>query len=590
MLVAIPIAAARGLRGTNVVAGLGSLRVISDAIKPSPFTASPSCPNPRQGKADHNYTDAEVEPRVAADPRGEGRRTTLIAAWQQDRWAVDGSRGLVVAYSHDNGLSWSVTPLPFTVCSGAIVTGAKYERASDPWVSIGPDGIAYAAGLVFTPDPTVPSRTEDNAIEVATSPDGGATWSRPTRRPVRVAESKTEEFDKEAVTADPRKRGVAYLVWDVVGEKITYFSKTTDAGRTWSHPAKLPIADPTIGNEVLVDPRDGTLYDLYDVPATAQIELIRSSDGGATWSAPMLVSRLNEGVVSDPSHAPNGERLRTGDILSDGLVDPHSGALYVTWEAKPTPGAPFNEIEFASSTDRGASWSAARTINTRTDGPAFIPTIAETRASVLGITYYDLRELIHQSPPLSTDYWLALSFDKGASWQHEIHLAGDFNMLRTPKTLEDPEDDALSKGFFVGDYQGLVTTEDSFHAVFVTSNAGGRGGDLTDVYERQLDPTYPRVDVNPSHGPPGSAVTITGEGFRPGLSAAVTFDCPYPQCRNRPLLGTTTVDNAGRFTLNATIPIGALPTVHYIGADETTSATVVPGSLEPYAQTTFTIP
>ena len=133
-------------------------------------------------------------------------------------------------------------------------------------------------------------------------------------------------------------------------------------------------------------------------------------------------------------------------------------------------------------------------------------------------------------------------------------------------------------------------TAETYHAVFVTTKAGGRGGDVTDVFTREVDPTYPRVDVAPSHGPPGSTVTVTGEGFLPGKTVAITFDCPYPQCRNRPLLSTATADATGKFSVTGMIPLGAFPTVHYVGADETVSPVTVPGSLEPYAQTTFTIP
>src|SRR6266700_7280924 len=95
--------------------------------------------------------DAEVEPQVAVNPHAAGN---IIGAWQQDRWSNGGARGLVAGFSTDGGTTWGETTLPFSGCApGAILdpfTGAPYNRASDPWVSIGPEGTAYAIGLLAT--------------------------------------------------------------------------------------------------------------------------------------------------------------------------------------------------------------------------------------------------------------------------------------------------------------------------------------------------------------------------------------------------------------------------------------------------------
>ncbi len=88
-----------------------------------------------------NYVNAEVEPWVALNPANSGN---LIGAWQQDRWSNGGSHGLVAGYSSDGGTTWGETPLPFSACAPG---GLPYERASDPWMSIGPDGTAYTISI-----------------------------------------------------------------------------------------------------------------------------------------------------------------------------------------------------------------------------------------------------------------------------------------------------------------------------------------------------------------------------------------------------------------------------------------------------------
>src|SRR6266496_509409 len=82
----------------------------------------------------------------------------------------------------------------------------------------------------------------------------------------------------------------------------TWFSKTTDGGLTWQ---SRQIFDPgeknqTIGNVIVVDPRTGTLYDFFDLilstgPNAARgqnVALLTSTNGGASWSGPTIVSPL----------------------------------------------------------------------------------------------------------------------------------------------------------------------------------------------------------------------------------------------------------------------------------------------------------
>src|SRR6185295_19216787 len=87
-----------------------------------------------------------------------------IAVWQQDRWSNGSSRGLVTGVTFDAGATWTRVAPRFTVCSGG-----AYQRASDPWVDISPDGTAWQIALVTTP--------AANAIVASRSADGGLSWS-----------------------------------------------------------------------------------------------------------------------------------------------------------------------------------------------------------------------------------------------------------------------------------------------------------------------------------------------------------------------------------------------------------------------------
>ena len=173
------------------------------------------------------YTRSEVEPYIAANPVDPNN---LIGAWQQDRWSNGGAVGLVAGVSTNAGESWTQVRLPFERCTApANPVATKYVRASDPWVSIGPDSTAYAVSLSVNFD------TNDNAVLAATSTNKGLNWGN--LRAVKadagtsaVIPTLTRFFnDKESVTADPTRAGFAYVVWDRLESPSAQFEANAHA-------------------------------------------------------------------------------------------------------------------------------------------------------------------------------------------------------------------------------------------------------------------------------------------------------------------------------------------------------------------------
>jgi hypothetical protein len=94
------------------------------------------------------YVNSEVEPHVAVNPSNPNH---LVAAWQQDRWSNGAARGLRSAASFDGGRTWATSSATFSRCTGGnAANGGDYERASDPWVAIGPDGTAYQIAIAVS--------------------------------------------------------------------------------------------------------------------------------------------------------------------------------------------------------------------------------------------------------------------------------------------------------------------------------------------------------------------------------------------------------------------------------------------------------
>jgi hypothetical protein len=477
-------------------AAASALAVVSG---PSPYA---SCSNANQPGT--NYVNAEVEPQVAVNPASS---LDVVGVWQQDRWSNGGAHGLVAGFSLDGGSTWGETTLPFSGCApNAILdpfTGTPYNRASDPWVSIGPDGTAYAAGLLATN--STDGGNNDTAVATVTSTDGGRKWGNPR---IEMADQGTTPIfevthffnDKESITADPVHAGTAYVVWDrLQAPSFTpdaalnarafrgpaWFSKTSDGGRTWS--TARPIFDPgqnsvTIGNTIVVDPRTGKLYDFFEqlsttgspkfTPRGFSVSFISSSDGGATWSKASVVS--NEVTVLDVD--PNtGAALRTEETLPSVAIDSATGELYVVWEDARFTGGTVNQVVISSSTNGGATWSSPARVSTPSGTPAFTPTVAVNAGGTVGVSYYDMRNLSsNNTSTLPTDLWLTTSPAGGAAFGSETHVAGSFNMLVAPN----------SGGFFVGDYEALGVSGTTFVPFFVQTNCADNSctANRTDVY------------------------------------------------------------------------------------------------------------
>jgi hypothetical protein len=463
--VAVALVVWVGFSGYAGAAGAGTPLVRVSG--PSPYAAcSASDPN------DVVYPNAEVEPDVASNPV---RPSNLIAVWQQDRWAGGGAHGLMAGYSFDGGRTWGRTTLPFSQCAPG---GLQYPRASDPAVSIGPDGTAYAISLSF--DLANPR----SAVVSAVSRDGGRTW---TRVRTIAANSTDVSLDKEWITADPRRPGVAYAVWDDLSfttdghfRAPAYFSKTTDYGRTWSAPQAIAakgLDQQTLGNQILVDRHTGRLYDTYayyfcTCPSIPKVAFVYSDNHGRTWSRQHVVSKLLPVGVAQPG---TGLPVRSGGLPFAAIS--RSGQLYLTWEDSRFSGGSYDEIAVSTSKDAGTHWTAPHRANRPTGRPAFTPSIAVTTSGKVAITYYDLRRDVLGDHAFSTDYWARTTSD-GTHFTGDRHLAGSFDLTTAP----------FAGGLFVGDYEGLVAADHHFVSVFVKTNCSGPAcvRNPTDVYSARF--------------------------------------------------------------------------------------------------------
>jgi hypothetical protein len=235
-------------------------------------------------------------------------------------------------------------------------------------------------------------------VLVATSPDGGRTFSRPVK--VTVGNIRNNQ-DQRIVTAP---NGDAYLTFDngVQGGKGTvfYVTKSTDGGDTWS----TPIQFATLVNPVCVFPPD--CFNISGLPFRA----------GGTYPAPAFDASRNRLVVA----------------YSD-IAGPY-GQMYMTW----------------ASTSDLTHWTPPKPI---------APAAADQFMGELGIapngrydvSFYD-REYTSN---VLVDLTYATSSDGGATWSHFRVTSDGFD----PGTWGVPSSSAPFRPF-IGDYNGVVSTND----------------------------------------------------------------------------------------------------------------------------------
>jgi hypothetical protein len=420
----------------------GPVRLV-DLSGRSPFPEQCGYDNLRSSVTPHSA----AEPSIAVNPRNPRH---LVAAWQQDRITTGGDLSNVVAVSRDGGRTWRRVLVPgLTRC-----TGGDDSSASDPWVTIGPDGVVYLGSDQFTlaPDPGIPHQ----GVVVSTSRDGGYHFDPPVvLTDVPLSES-NDYPDQPSVLADPRRPGTAYATWLQLVRPGSFLqlSKTTDGGRTWSLPTVQYLAAEDIDRTTLQVLPDGTLLDFFGrqdpvdaAQGVVRFEVIRSVDQGTTWSAPVPIGVVPLASPSDPD---TGTPIRVSPFFYSCTVDAN-GTAYVAYYDY---AGGRTKVLLSRSTDGARTWR--QSVVADVPAAAFLPVVV-ARPDVVSVAWDDLRDF-RPKGPLWTRVWLATSRDGGATWAQRA-VTRPFDLRRAPQTLSGLLGNSLVNpqlGYFLGDYQSAV--------------------------------------------------------------------------------------------------------------------------------------
>jgi hypothetical protein len=282
---------------------------------------------------------------------------------------------IVLEKSTNNGTSWSAPALAFNGI-------APYTFVDKPWMQIDntptsqwPNWI-YISTTEFDP-------SSNSLIGVAHSTDGGVTFQNVGVD--SVVYPIVDQFSDLAIGAD----GSVYVTWmrcsatgptgDCGGTKsMIMFSKSLDGGSTWSAPLAIASANlapdscgafygclPNTGERVSnvpaidIDRSGGTFSNRLYVTmynwtgAKLQVQVVRSKNGGATWSKPVHVV----------TGAPNDE-------FFPWLTTGATGIVGLTWLDRRLDPANLNYDAFATtSVDGGVTFAPSVRVSTTSSNP-----------------------------------------------------------------------------------------------------------------------------------------------------------------------------------------------------------------------------
>ncbi len=423
------------------------------------------------GNAATTPEEYQGEIQVAVNP---GNPSQIIAAANSmDSGCAEMTQA--VFSSTDGGENWDYSCAPGAsayqmTCEATL--GSPIIFGSDPAVWWDDAGNGYVEYMLLCTDllGALGLAQPGFGLVVSSTSDGGNSFGG---RGVIVNNWGNSDADDKNFYAIDRSasspyHGRHYTCWDRNNnERIAYSS---DQGATWTE-VDLPAAAAgtlDLGCEMAIDD-DGTVNLVFDTLTCGQdsctneqMFFTRSTNGGVSWTTPVMVQDFNLVSFSD-ANKPGAQDSRGINPFGAVEVDHSGGACDGTIYAVFSDFTSGNTVEnndvwLSRSTDNGASWSTPLRVNDDGEGGKiqFHPSMMVDQSNGdLVVGWHDAR---NDAANHAVDYYLARSTDCGLSFETNIQVSqptGEFNNSGISSTNVNTADNANANANQFGEYLGL---------------------------------------------------------------------------------------------------------------------------------------
>lgn len=316
-------------------------------------------------------------------------------------------------------LAQSVSSPDYVNLYGAIDDGVQSVASADQFPQIAASDSTIVATWHATrlSGTATPASVRD--VAMARSTDGGASWS--------PAEGVSDLGVGDDVVPDvaTNDAGTWIIAWEsdqnAAGtsgpDRDIFFSRSTDAGQSWSVPSALnsnATTDSGSDTDVVIAGSGSGSWiaiwrsteDLGGIGNDSDLLYARSTDDGVSWSPPAV---LNTYAVGDAAF----------DDLS-ALATDDAGTWIAGWRSDHDLGGSGTDFDvlFSRSLDDGATWSAPGLLNTdaTTDGGLDTSVRIETDGSGVWLSVWSSTE----TGISERDIHLSRSTDAGSTWSAPV--------------------------------------------------------------------------------------------------------------------------------------------------------------------------
>jgi hypothetical protein len=297
---------------------------------------APGLPAPAAAQIPPPNVRVSALPTVDNEPSVAVHGNHVVAVWYQGFYLNAAGWAL----STDGGSSW--------IQRGDFPKGTNDQAYGLPSVSVGPDGMFHAAVLFAAVYPSgggfYTVATFRGTVAGSTLTWQGPVYAIPDQNTLAV------DYDAPWIASDPQG-GNLYLVYtrwyfdnSINGQSgyEIYLVRSTDGGLTWSAPQALSSTNCN-GARAMVGP-DRELYVVWQDLAGEQVVGRKSSDFGVTFGAPFVVAPLRENLgLTPPGGRTNLVRVNPvrreqycpsanfPALAVDRSTGPRRGTLYAAW-------------------------------------------------------------------------------------------------------------------------------------------------------------------------------------------------------------------------------------------------------------------